>query len=128
MKGAGANVLRGVWRWRLGWFRQVQGNLHRLQGWSIRIQKTFNSKKITTTHSSTTIPLRKKRQIKMGTRRSLILRELHLPLHLLIRNREYAITVLTNCISLGRNSFFVLPKNSTNQLVNNRSFMSAIAI
>merc|ERR1712020_542436 len=52
-------------------------------GWSIRIQKTFNSKKITTTHSSTTIPLRKKRQMKMGTKRSLILRELHLPLHLL---------------------------------------------
>merc|ERR1712113_1187002 len=60
------------WRWCLGWFRQVQGNLHRLQGWSIRIQKTFNSKKITTTHSSTTIPLRKKRQIKVGTRRSQI--------------------------------------------------------
>merc|ERR1712122_220123 len=57
------------------------------------IQKTFNSKKITTTHSSTTIPLRKKRQIKMGAKRSLILRELHLPLHLLIRNREYAITI-----------------------------------
>merc|ERR1711862_571495 len=56
------------WRWCLGWFRQVQGNLHRLQGWSIRIQKTFNSKKITTTHSSTTIPLRKKRQIKMGAK------------------------------------------------------------